>query len=609
MPTPQTLGVVFDQSVEKFARNTGLIYSPDGNTINSYSYSELKTRVNSWIEFFQQRDLKPGDRIVAIAPKSPLHFVFFYSCWKLGLIAVPVCESLGDLEMSFIIRDSDPTLILSDASFEAKVKSNAGDIPVIDWHSISIDANAGNKILPNADIPLDSVATLIYTSGSTGMPKGVMLTHQNLWMNSWSALQCFHVEKSDRLISLLPYWHAYAMTTEIICVIMAGGACIVPRDIRDFKRNIKNYKPTLVLVVPRVVDGLKAAIDKSIAELPPKKKALIDKAIYNASRICNAGPKLDGGILRMFTHHLFYDPLVFRKFRNAFGGRIRFIVSGGAPLDLELQIFFKYMGMPIFQGYGLTEASPVVSSNLEDVHRLGSCGQVLPWLLPEHGGDFTFKDEDGNLDKSNHGQLLIRGQCVMKGYWRHTDASAKTMEDGWLNTGDVGYCDKDGFLFIQGRKGNMIVMISGEKVHPEFVEDAVKASPMISEAMVIGEKCKNLYVCANVPQEIKDKHSPEELHDLVKQEVLRTTGHMALYQKPKDVIILPDFNIEDGTLTVSLKIRRFKIRELYKKEIEEFLEKNGEEIAIKRELRIASSKVIESLEEGSVILGNGNLLK
>ena len=161
-------------------------------------------------------------------------------------------------------------------------------------------------------------------------------------MNSWGPLQCFHMTQADRLMSLLPYWHAYALTTEVICAIMGGCTCAVPRDIRDFKRNIKNYKPSIVLVVPRVVDGLKAAIDKSISELPDKKKALIDKAIYNASRICNAGPKLDGGILRMVTHHLFYDPLVFRKFRKPLA-QDSFCVSGGAPLDLRIADFFKFM--------------------------------------------------------------------------------------------------------------------------------------------------------------------------------------------------------------------------------------------------------------------------
>ncbi|NMA42200.1 MAG: AMP-binding protein [Oligosphaeraceae bacterium] len=602
----ESLGAVFDQTVQKFARDPALIYSADGNQISSYSYADLANMVNSWSEFFKSKNVKPGDRVVAIAAKSPLHFAFFYTCWKLGMIAVPVCESLGDPELSFILEDSEPAFILVDSASEEKVKRNAGDLPVYDWQSLEVKPDAAP--CENVAVELDDVAALIYTSGSTGMPKGVMLTHENLWYNAWTALESFNIGRADRLISLLPYWHAYAMTTEILCVLMNGSTCAIPRDIRDFKRNIKNYKPTIVLVVPRVVDGLKAAIDKSIADLPPKKKAFIDKAIYNASRICNAGPKLDGGILRMFTHHFFYDPLVFRKFRNAFGGKIRFIVSGGAPLDLEHQIFFKYVGMPIFQGYGLTEASPIVSSNQADVHRLGSCGRVMPWLTPEYGGDYAFKDEDGNLAKSNHGLLMLKGKCVMKGYWRHSDASAKTMEDGWLNTGDVGYCDKDGFIFIHGRKGSMIVMANGEKVHPEFVEDVIKTSPMISEAMVIGEKCKNLYVCANVPQELRDKHSEEELYQLVKEEVLRCTGHMAMYQKPKDVIILPDFNIEDGTLTVSLKIRRFKIRERYKQAIEQFLLENGEEVATKRELSIASSKVVESLEDASVLLGDGTYL-
>lgn len=604
----QALGILFDESCQKHTKSTALIYS-DGNAIKSFTYNEVRQKVNSWVSFFKSKKIKRGDRVAALAAKSPLHFAFFYACWKLGVISVPVCESLGDPEMSFIIKDCESLFILCDSASEKKVKTNAGDVPVINWDSIPDLPASEQKDFGTEEVDLDNVATLIYTSGSTGMPKGVMLTHRNLWVNADSALQCFSMTKSDRLMSLLPYWHAYALTTEVVCVMMCGAACAIPKDIRDFKRNIKNYKPTIVLVVPRVVDGLKTAIDKSIEETSPGKKALINKAIYNASRICNAGPKLDGGILRMLTHHFFYDPLVFSKFRKAFGGKIRFVVSGGAPLDLELQIFFKYMGMPIFQGYGLTEAAPVVSSNLEEIHRLGSCGPVMPWLLPENGGDYTFKDEEGNLDKSNHGQLLVKGDCVMKGYWRHTDASAKTMEDGWLNTGDVGYCDRDGFLFIQGRKGNMIVMISGEKVHPEFVEDAIKTSPYISEAMVIGEKCKNLYVCANVPDEVREKHSPEELQALIKQEVLKTTGHMAIYQKPKDVLILPEFNIEDGTLTVSLKIRRYKIREKYRKKIEEFLEKNGEEIATKRELTIASSKVVESLEKGSVMLGDGNLLK
>ncbi|NLZ63811.1 MAG: AMP-binding protein [Lentisphaerae bacterium] len=608
MVNPQTLGVLFDTSCKRAPQLTALIYS-DGQKILSRTFAELATDVNTWCNFLQSKGLKCGDRVVAISSKSPLHYVFFYACWKLGLIAVPVCESLGDQEMSFIINDCEPSLLLADTPLLDKVRNNAGGTEVIDWQQIGSHPQASAvPIAPLEDI-CDQIAVLIYTSGSTGLPKGVMLTHRNIWVNAWSALEFYQVGSHDRLMSLLPYWHAYALVCEVCCTVMGRCTCAIPRDIRDFKRNIINYRPTIVIVVPRIVDGLKAAIDKKIAESPAKAKALIEKAIYNASRIYTAGPRLNGGILRMVTHHLFYDPLVFRKFRQAFGGRVRYVISGGAPLDLEHQIFFKYIGMPLFQGYGLTEASPVVSANTDDKHRLGSCGTMVPWLLPEHGGDYTFKDESGKRGKDLHGQLLVKGQCVMKGYWRHADTSAKTLEDGWLNTGDFGYCDKEGFLFIHGRMGNMIVLIGGEKLHPEHVEDAVKTSPMISEAMVIGEKCKNVYVCANVPEEVRNSHTPEALHDLVKAEVLKTTAHMAAFQKPKDVLILPDFNMEDGTLTATYKIRRHRIHELYKAQIEDFLVRSGEEIATKRNLTIASSRVVESLEPGSIIVGNGNILK
>ena len=216
--------------------------------------------------------------------------------------------------------------------------------------------------------------------------------------------------------------------------------------------------------------------------------------------------------------------------------------------DLELQIFFKYLGIPLLQGYGLTEASPIVSSNTEEDHLLGSIGKVFHWLTPEGGGDYTFKDENGNMGKNLHGQLMLKGDCVMKGYWHHTDASAKSFEDGWLNTGDVAY-EKDGFLFIDGRKGNMIVLIGGEKLHPEHVEDAIKGSPLITEAMVIGEKCKNVYALVNVNKDAVKGLPDDEVRAKVKADVQELSKHLAAYQKPKDVLVLPDFSIDEGTLT------------------------------------------------------------
>lgn len=233
----------------------------------------------------------------------------------------------------------------------------------------------------------------------------------------------------------------------------------------------------------------------------------------------------------------------------------------------------------------------------------------MPWLLTENGGDYTFKNEEGELGKHITGQLLVKGHCVMKGYWRHTDASAKTLENGWLNTGDVGHMDKNGFLFIHGRNSSMIVLYGGEKLHPEYIEDAVKSSPLISEAVVIGEKCKNVYVCVNVSKEDREKHSAEELHKLVKEEVERTTTNLANYQKPKDVLILPDFTMEDGTMTATLKVRRYKIKEVYREQIEAFLAANGENNATKSTLAVPSSRIVDSLKDENIAVGNTNVVK
>ena len=593
----KNLGQLFFEWTQKYLENIALVQLNDKNELATVTYRQLKADADALCSFLQENGIQKGDRVAMIASKCMFHPRFFYACWTIGAIAVPICETLGDKEMSFIINDSDPKVIITDNALNAKVTANANGRKIVCLDDIPDGGSRqGSAPLNGMEFSPDEIAALIYTSGSTGMPKGVMLSHRNLSANAMDIPEIFQLRKQERIISLLPYWHAYALSIEIVAIMCCGVTIAIARDMKDFKKNIARYQPTAMIVVPRIIELFKASIDKKIEATPESKRKLIDKAIYNASRIFTARPRLDGGILRIFTHHTFYDPLVFSKFRQAFGGKLRFIVCGGAPLDLELQIFFKYLGIPLLQGYGLSETSPIVSTNLKEDHLLGSIGKPFPWLLPENGGDYTFKDEEGHMGKDVHGQLLVKGTCVMKGYWNHTDASAKSFEDGWLNTGDVAY-QKEGYFFIEGRKGNMIVLIGGEKLHPEHVEDAVKNSPFITEAMVIGEKCKNVYVLANVSKDLAKGLSDDELHKKLKEEIQRTTTHLAPYQKPKDVLVLPDFTMEDSTLTATMKIRRYKIQELYGDKIEEFLKANGEEIATKHEVGIASSKVFESLAD------------
>ena len=588
------LAKVIDDVSEVYAELPFLMFPDGDDVVRQIPYRQFAGAVRRWSAFLKGHGVKPGDRVGFITPKSPYQILAFYASWWCGAIAVPICEALGDLEMGFIIRDSEPSIMLSDGSMHAKVAANCGDIPLFrfedlpGWDGEDVD-------LPRHPNQSDDIAALIYTSGSTGMPKGVMLTHRNLQVNAQGAKDAYELTPGERLISLLPYWHSYALVTEVVCIAIGGATTVVPKDKRDFRKNISNYKPTIMLVVPRIADALKAGIEKRIAESPPKVQSIFAKAVYNASRIFTAGVRLDGGLLRMFTHHAFYDPLVFRKIRKNFGGRLRFFVSGGAPLDMDSQIFFKYIGIPMYQGYGLTESSPVISSDLPERHKVGSAGPLWPWLQPEQGGDWTFKDEQGNLGKDLKGELLVKGDCVMKGYWRHQDVSAKTLKDGWLHTGDMGYVDEDGFLYLDGRQGNMIVLFGGEKLHPEHVEEEVKQSPLVTECMVFGEKCKNVYAAVNVDPDLAKDVSPDELKSRLRKEVAERTKHLASYQKPKDVIVLPEWSPEDGTLTVTLKIRRHKIWEVYGKEMREFLARNGEEVATRQDVAIASSRIMETL--------------
>ena len=338
------LSEVFDRSCERHRGGTALRVS-DGKSLKDVSYGRLHADVCLWASFLQGRGVKAGDRVAAISAKSDNHFRFFYACWRIGAIAVPVCESLGNEEMSFVLKDCEPTLVLASETYLKKAQENAGGIPVVEWGTLPLaaedDASKPFEAAPGLPFAtreeaMESIAVLIYTSGSTGLPKGVMLSHGNIWWNMMNALECFSVCPSDELVSLLPYWHSYALTCEVGACLYAGAAIIIPHNIADFSRNLgKLIKPTVMLVVPRILDMMMASIRKQIDALPEKRRKIVDNAIYNASRIFTAGKKWNGGMFRMLYHYCFYDPLVFRKFRNALGGRLRFFVAGGAPTVSE----------------------------------------------------------------------------------------------------------------------------------------------------------------------------------------------------------------------------------------------------------------------------------
>ena len=523
-------------------------------TQSEMTFGEFYNKVISWQGALIENNIKKGDRVAIISEKCPDQLIAFYSIWSLGAIVVPVNESLGSKEIEFILSDSNPSLTLTSSKFFNSTKKLVTS--VINFNSFE-DKKGKYKII---DVDKDDVAALIYTSGSTGNPKGVMSTHDNFIVNATTAADYAEINTQDSFYSLLPFWHSFALTVEVVIPMIKGASVYFAKGQRDFAKNITDFKPSIILAVPRVLEIIRSSILKKVST-SPKVERIFKKAqsfMDSIDKSSNPFKKIAGKAIQN---------IIFKKARATFGENFRFFISGGAPLDRALQNFYVNMGLIVIQGYGLSETSPIISVDSFLNTTAGSVGPILSWMTPEFDGDFTFMDDKGSIGKDLEGELLVKGRCVMKGYWNYSDSTAKlTDKSGWLHTGDMGVLDKEGKLFIKGRKTNMIVLAGGEKVHPEHIEDTLKKSEHIEDVMILGEKCKNVYACVTVPQDFSIECSAT-LKDNIWKEIKEHTAHLAPYQKPKDFIILPNFSQENGTYTGTMKIRRHVIRELHKEEI------------------------------------------
>lgn len=530
------------------------------------SYSDFAHKVEEQAKCLIKYGISAGDRVAFLTPKSHHQSYLFYAAWRVNAIAVPVSESMGDSEVSFIIDDADPKLVILHDSLLDRQNVIAEGRQVISFDELY---ESEEYALPECTLELDDTAVLIYTSGSTGRPKGVMLSHRNLIVNARSAGDRLKVEQGERMLSLLPYWHSFALIAELVMMAMARGTVIFAKDRKDFARNMASFNCSMMLVVPRMAAQFKMMIEKECEKLGHAKT--LELCLSNAAQLFKNDETLsqDPSVraIRMQMENQFLPVL-----KKAFGEKFKFFIGGGAPLAQELQSFFRDLNLPIFQGYGLTETSPVISANTAENSRVGSSGKLLSWLAPENGGDYTFLDSEGNRSKSIEGELLVKGDCVMQGYWGHKDESAKSIQDGWLHTGDIGKVECE-YMYITGRASNLLVLKGGEKVHPEHVENLIKKCPLIKEVMLIGEKCKNVYAVVNV-----EENELDDVEAVLKQQISEAVSDLAPFQRPGKFIILPDFNPEDGTMTPTLKIRRKNIWEVYFNELSSFLESNNEEV-------------------------------
>lgn len=525
----------------------------------NYTYGETFNLAKKYANNLSALGVKKGDRVALITEKRPEQIFSLLAIWNIGAIAVPINENLNKQELNFVLNDCTPILtIVSDKLFDSLEISNKILLNTLGNEHTQIEVSNFNEE--------DSLACLVYTSGSTGNPKGVMLSHKNFYINARSIVIGGNFLPSDIFYSILPYWHSFALTSELVSAILVGGKIAITSSNKTFASDLSFFNPSIIFVVPRVVEMFKENVLKKFQSLGEDTYKIFNDALNLAETLVGDTPYNKNPEI--------YEKLkinIFNKIKATFGSNLRYLISGGAPININLQRFFGALDIKIMQGYGLTEASPVISVDIIDTYLFGSCGSLLPWLFSENG-DFTFVDSHGVMGKNLKGELLVKGSCVMLGYWGHKDQSAKAIINDWLYTGDIGYF-KHNKLFLSGRKNNMIVLTGGENIHPEFLENILKDSVIINDLMIFGDKCKNLYAIITLNDGFENNN---DIYQKLKDEIKMLTQNLTSFQKPIDFIIVPQFSPENNTYTATQKIRRYQILSLYKSEINNLLHSHGE---------------------------------
>jgi long-chain acyl-CoA synthetase len=419
-----------------------------------------------------------------------------------------------------------------------------------------------------------SRATIVYTSGTTGEPKGVMLTHGNLTANLFAGARALEVRQDDVALSFLPLSHAFERMVAYI-YLLCGVTVVFAESFDTIGRDIVAVKPTVVTAVPRVYEKLHDRIVEKGQTGSPAKAALFRWAL-------GVGRARGHAILRGRTpsplismQAALADRLVFSKIRDGLGGRIRYFVSGSAPLSGALAEFFHGVGLSVIEGYGLTETAPILSVNPPEAPRVGTVGKPV---------------EGVELRIAADGEILARGPNVMKGYYRKAEATAAVLKDGWFHTGDIGTIDAGGYLTITDRKKDLLVTSGGKKVAPQPIEEVLKRNPLVNEAVILGDRRK--YVAALIvpnfkllerrlqdlgrpPADLGDPNARAALavrEDVVAlyQEIIEGLNReLSQYERIKRFLLLPtEFSIETGELTPTLKVKRKVVEERWKTEIE-----------------------------------------
>lgn len=610
----RTIVDLLETSVAKFPNNIYLWEKENGEFKGS-TYEEVRKEVLHLAAGLLQLGLKKGDRVGLVAEGRKRWIISELAVLYAGATTVPLSVKLhAGTDLLFRLKHAGSRFVIASAGQMGKITEIREQLPELEG-VIHLDEptklEAGDSwyddilrlgkaaILNNPTQIVDAykqvqphdVANISYTSGTTAAPKGIMLTHLNYASNVQQSASLMRVTPEWKTLAFLPWDHAFAHTACLYCFLYFGASVAslevgkTPMEtLKNIPKNIKEIKPDMLMSVPAIAKNFRKNIEAGIRAKGASTEKLFKHALSIAYKYQGDGHNRGKGWRAVYKPLvLLYDKILFSKIRENFGGNLKLFIGGGALLDTELQRFFYAIGIPMCQGYGLTEASPVISSNTLDKIKFGSSGRLVDFM------DLEIRDSNNKvLPAGEKGEICIKGENVMAGYWQNEEATAESLENGWLHTGDMGYMSADGFLYVLGRFKSLLIGEDGEKYSPEGIEEAlVDQSPYIDQCMLYNNQ--NPYTTAllvpnkeALARQIKSRglalDSPEAVElgiDIIQKEINQYKRGGRLENQfperwiPSATLILPEaFSEKNQQLNSTMKMVRNKIMDCYATDLE-----------------------------------------
>ncbi len=565
----------------------------------SVTFKAYRKQVFQLAAYLLDLGFDEGSGIAILSHNRPEWIISDLAILCSGNVTVPIYPTLTPPQIAYILNQSESRLIIvEDQEQLAKVRKIQKDLqrdvrilvcdPIgvqlhqdivlfSDLMKRALDPKKMEEVEQSASrVRPDSLASIVYTSGTTGAPKGVMLTHANFIANAKSLHSIYSLSTDDSLLSFLPLSHVLERTGGFYTAHLCGGVQYAfAESIEKVAQNMIEVQPTVIIAVPRLFEKMYAKILSSVQESSRLRKMLFQWAVRTGEKWQRAKQRGESPLGIQLQRNAAYH-LVFKKIHRKLGGNLKFVISGGAPLEPKIGDFFSSIEIPIMEGYGLTETAPVINVNQLDKYKIGSVGPVIPSVQVKIAPD---------------GEILVKGPNVMKGYFNNEAATREVFTaDGWFKTGDIGRIDSDGFLWITDRKKEIMVTSGGKNIAPQPIENLIKTSPLINQIMLIGD-LRNFVSAIVVPEEeavnrelkkrnlaplqLAEMANNENVYKLIEAEVARITMDLPRYEEIKQIILADRvWTPETGELTPTLKLRRKEIQARYKDRIDKLYSRN-----------------------------------